>query len=211
MGIKAIIWDWNGTLLDDCDICLMAINKLLYERNLPEISKNKYKQIFTFPVKKYYEAAGFDFSKEAFDIPAIEFIDIYYRNLDKANLYNGALEVLQYFKNSGLIQWILSATESEYLLNTIEKYKLKHFFEQIQGTDDHFAHSKAHKAELIRKQLKFHSDEILYIGDTLHDLEIGEILGCKTILVSYGHQDPGRFPDGSNVIDSLQEIKQYLV
>ena len=210
MRIKAIIWDWNGTLLDDCNICLMGINKLLVERKLPELTKSKYKQIFTFPVKKYYEAAGFDFSKEAFDIPAIEFIDIYYNNLDKAKLYDGALEMLQYFKDSGLKQLILSATENEYLINTIEKYNLKHFFEQIQGTDDHFAHSKAHKAKLFRNQLDFNSDEILYIGDTLHDIEIGEILECKTILVSHGHQDSRRFPEGSVVIDSLEELKKHL-
>ncbi len=210
MVIKAIIWDWNGTLLDDCDICLMGINKLLSERGIPEISKARYKQIFTFPVKKYYAKAGFDFSKESFDIPAIEFIDIYYDNLDKLNLFDGAIEMLQFFQDKGLKQIILSATESEYLQNTIDKFQLGHFFEQIQGTDDHFAHSKADKAKLIREQLKLDDNEILYIGDTLHDLEIGEILGCKTILVSYGHQAPDRFPNGADIIDSLSELKAYL-
>lgn len=48
-NIKHIIWDWNGTLFDDVDICVDNINWLLKKYNLPEITKEKYREIFTFP------------------------------------------------------------------------------------------------------------------------------------------------------------------
>ena len=64
---KHIIWDWNGTLLDDVDIVIDCMNSLLKKRNLPLLHVDKYKDIFTFPVKDYYSQLGFDFTTEPFE------------------------------------------------------------------------------------------------------------------------------------------------
>ena len=53
--IETIIWDWNGTLLDDLEICIRSMNRMLRERKMPPIDKQLYKNIFTFPVREYYE------------------------------------------------------------------------------------------------------------------------------------------------------------
>ena len=55
---KTILWDWNGTLLDDTRICIDAINILLKERGKNEINESIYRNIFTFPVRDYYARAG---------------------------------------------------------------------------------------------------------------------------------------------------------
>jgi len=68
-----IIWDWNGTLLDDAEICLEAINIMLKKRHLPELSMERYRDVFTFPVIEYYREVGFDFTLEAWDPVATEF------------------------------------------------------------------------------------------------------------------------------------------
>ncbi|MFA5815041.1 MAG: hypothetical protein WC865_05425 [Bacteroidales bacterium] len=74
---RHIIWDWNGTLLDDKWLCIESICTLLLDRNLPPIDEEKYARIFRFPVKEYYQEAGFDFIHEPFEVPAMEFIRIY--------------------------------------------------------------------------------------------------------------------------------------
>ncbi|RLD72105.1 MAG: HAD family hydrolase, partial [Bacteroidetes bacterium] len=50
MQKRAILWDWNGTLLDDTDICVQCINSLLETRQLNLLNKERYRKIFTFPV-----------------------------------------------------------------------------------------------------------------------------------------------------------------
>jgi len=70
--VETIIWDWNGTLLNDVDICVESINILLSERGHKPLSKSLYREIFTFPVKAYYELAGFDFTNESFDFEVAE-------------------------------------------------------------------------------------------------------------------------------------------
>ena len=62
---KSIIWDWNGTLLNDAELALFSINVMLKKRLLPTLSLPEYKQVFNFPVKDYYLRIGFDFEKES--------------------------------------------------------------------------------------------------------------------------------------------------
>ncbi len=59
--VKQLIWDWNGTLLDDVRMCVNVMNVLLDKYALPELTCEKYKQVFDFPVKDYYANLGFDF------------------------------------------------------------------------------------------------------------------------------------------------------
>ena len=67
---KTIIFDFNGTLLDDCDLCLKILNFITKEYNLGEVSMEKYKEIFTFPVYLYYKTLGFDTSHASFSVIA---------------------------------------------------------------------------------------------------------------------------------------------
>ena len=34
-----ILWDWNGTLLDDAWLCVEVMNSMLAERDLPQIGR----------------------------------------------------------------------------------------------------------------------------------------------------------------------------
>ena len=60
-----VIWDWNGTLLDDMDVCLGIMDRILARRGLAPIgSLDRYREIFTFPVKEYYVLSGLDLDGE---------------------------------------------------------------------------------------------------------------------------------------------------
>ena len=47
MKFESIIWDWNGTLLDDVDIAVAIINQLLCQRGLKPIAYEHYLEVFT--------------------------------------------------------------------------------------------------------------------------------------------------------------------
>ena len=72
-----IIWDWNGTLLNDGWLFVDVMNSILLNRKMKTITLEKYRQIFGFPVKEYYINLGFDLEKEPFEICGLEFINEY--------------------------------------------------------------------------------------------------------------------------------------
>ncbi|HSH51393.1 MAG TPA: hypothetical protein VK982_06685, partial [Bacteroidales bacterium] len=74
---KLIIWDWNGTLLNDIDACIISMNVMLERRNMKLLDKAMYRKMFTFPVQDYYKSIGFDFLQESFEKLSIEYINLY--------------------------------------------------------------------------------------------------------------------------------------
>ncbi len=209
-GIKTIIWDWNGTLLDDAEICRNIINKLLTNRNIPSLSIEKYKQIFTFPVKDYYRKAGFDFSKEAFEIPADEFMFSYHKIIKTASLHKGTNIILNFAKKK-YKQFIVSAMEQDSLVNLVQKHNIHHYFKDISGINNHYANGKTSIAKILISEYKLNPEEICIIGDTIHDHEVAEEIGCKCILIADGHQSMSRLAKtGRNVLNNLTELKSHL-
>jgi len=209
--IKTIIWDWNGTLLNDANYCVTCMNKVLRKRNIPPINIEQYRTHFTFPVKDYYEAIGFDLEKEDFEVPAMEFINEYYENLNKASLHVCVFDILEFFKKRGFTQLVLSAMEHENLIKSLTDKGIIKYFVDIQGINDHYAHSKLEMGKNLMQQLNINPVTTIMVGDTTHDLEVATGLGIECILVSTGHQSEDRLMDvTSNVISKLGDITEYL-
>jgi phosphoglycolate phosphatase len=210
MNKKVIIWDWNGTLLNDTDICVACMNRVLKNRGLELLDEQRYRDIFTFPVKNYYVEAGIDLDKEAFEIPAMEFINLYHENLPLADLFPCVKDVLIEFKNRGYYQAVLSAMEHESLETSLKDKGVFPYFDTITGINDHYAHSKLEIGKELMDTIYFDKTDVLLIGDSLHDLEVADELGIECVLVANGHQSYERLSERApTVLKELSEVLDY--
>jgi len=205
--MNSVIWDWNGTLLNDINLCISSINQLLADRDIPQINKETYKEVFSFPVKEYYKNIGFDFEKEDFSIPAHQFIDLYTRNFGSCPLQNSAVEVLSFLREKGVRQFVLSAMEHEMLEKTLEMKGITGFFEGVAGLHDHYAVSKIEQGKQLISDFKIDIKKTWLIGDTIHDFEVATQLGVKCILIADGHQSVERLlQTGGIVVSDLSQL-----
>ena len=209
--VKTIIWDWNGTLLDDLDLSLESVNVLLKERNIPTLSIEKYKDIFGFPVVDYYVKAGFDFEKEAFEVPAKQYVKLYAAGASELKLFPDVVDTLTFFKENNYRQIVLSAMKDDNLKLMIHNAEISHFFDGIFGIKDNYAREKVSLGKQVVENLKLNPAECLMIGDTLHDAEVSEQCGFNCILFSGGHVSKQRLETkGKKIINSLSELKQII-
>lgn len=206
--MQTIIWDWNGTLLNDLDFCIATINSLLGKRNLPLLDRDSYQENFTFPVKDYYAAIGFDFSKEEFEIPAREFIDKYDAGVKTCKLHENAIDVLSHFKRKNTRQFVLSAMQQNMLEQTLKHNSIFDYFEGVYGLDNHYAVSKIERGKQLLSQYTIDKNTTWIIGDTNHDFEVAKSLGIKCILIADGHQSGKRLKRSDATV--ISELKLLL-
>jgi phosphoglycolate phosphatase len=208
--IEGIIWDWNGTLLDDARLAVETMNEMLARRNLPELSIDQYKQVFSFPVKDYYQKIGFDFELEPFEIPALEFIDRYNELVNHCLLHSDSVILLNHFKANGCRQFILSAMKQDTLDQCLSHFRINHFFEHVSGLGDHYATSKIENGHRLIAALNLDPGQLLLVGDTVHDFDVATELGCQCVLVANGHQSkPVLQETGARIIDQLSQLLAY--
>jgi len=203
---KAIIWDWNGTLLDDIDICIQGINTYLKVRNLEMMNKKKYREIFNFPIKDYYSQIGFDFKKESFEELSAEFLKTYFANFKHTKLFKDAEVILSKLYKKGYYQYALSAMDQISLVDSIRKFGIHKYFNRIVGANNILAKGKSEYGYDLMFSENLIPGRTCLIGDTLHDQEVADQLKIPCILVSIGHQTHKRLAvNGNFVVKSLQE------
>ncbi|NMC62958.1 MAG: HAD hydrolase-like protein, partial [SAR324 cluster bacterium] len=132
-NFRHIVWDFNGTLLDDFDLTVDLVNSELNEHSLPLISPEKYREVFGHPVYKFYERIGFDINRHDFELMSQKFHDDYELRIDECKLHEGVHEILNYCRELGKSQSVLSALPHDILIGLIQKYSLVCYFEHVQG------------------------------------------------------------------------------
>ncbi|MFA6186898.1 MAG: HAD hydrolase-like protein [Phycisphaerae bacterium] len=207
---KHIIWDWNGTLLNDAELCVGILNQMLTKRQMSQTTLTEYQEIFDFPVANYYKSLGFDFSKESFDLIAGEFISQYETERGKCKLQAGALTTIKKIKAAGILQSVLSASERASLIAALEMFELSDFFEHTAGLNDHYAHSKVDVGKKLLNDIGTSPEKILLIGDTTHDYEVSQQMGIDCVLIPAGHQSKRRLlACGAKVRYSFEDLIAY--
>lgn len=206
---KHIIWDWNGTLINDIWLVVEIMNKMLKKRNMPGIDSKKYREIFDFPVIDYYAKLGFNFSKESFEELTVEFISEYYTRFNECKLFNEVEEVLKKIRDMGIPQSILSASKEDVLIEKIKYYGIDKYFCRIMGLENHYAESKVERGKKWIDELNLNPQDVLLMGDTAHDYDVSKHIGCDCLLVANGHYSYERLAKlGVDVIGTLKEMIQ---
>jgi phosphoglycolate phosphatase len=204
---KHILWDWNGTLFNDVELCVRINNALLEKRGLPLITLESYRAYFRFPVQDYYRDLGFDFDRDSYENLSIEFMDPYEKLRFQCPLQPHAPEVLSRIRVLGLKQSILSAYSQNSLRELVRHFELDSFFEEILGLDDIYGRSKLEIGRQWLQNRGYAPAEVLLIGDSHHDAEVAAGLGLDCLLVAGGHNSRTRLQsNGTRVIDRLSEI-----
>nr|WP_122012502.1 HAD hydrolase-like protein [Maliibacterium massiliense] len=208
----AVIWDWNGTLLDDVDFCLRLINTLLARRNLPALTLARYREVFDFPIETYYARIGFDLEKEPFDVLAEEYMHCYQApSLTEARVHEQTRSALIRVRALGLHQSLLSASQRGYLLEQVDAFALRGAFDDIYGIDDIYSASKVHLAQRWLEGNAFAPQRVLFVGDSLHDVETARSIRSACALVACGHQSRARLEKtGLPVFDAPADVVAAL-
>jgi phosphoglycolate phosphatase len=206
---KHIIWDWNGTLFDDAWLCISVMNEILSRRGMMPMTPERYETIFDFPVMDYYRRAGFDFAVDPFEQLSDEFIEGYYDRFGDCKLRSGTVEVLDAGQEKGLTMSILSAMEQKALDKMMKHFELEHYFVTVDGLQNHHAAGKVEIAKRWIGESELSPDEIVYIGDTVHDYEVAEAIGIDCYLIHSGHHSVERLAVlGVPIIDKLSDLYQ---
>ena len=199
---KYIIWDWNGTIVDDAGIALDAVNDMLREQHRPEITLEEYRNAMDTPIYEQF----FDMKATDFNWITERFQSYYENHKDQLRLHEGVEGLLEYCRQKGCHQIILSSSATRIIQFYAKLFGVADYFEAVLGADDLLAAGKIERAVEYFEQNKIPKAETVMIGDSVHDFDVSQALGIDCILMSGGHQDLQSLQScGCPVITSFQD------
>jgi phosphoglycolate phosphatase len=202
-----ILWDFNGTLMDDAWLCLEVMNTMLAQRGLPSLELNHYAEIFDFPVQEYYRRAGWDLEQYPFSGLSDEFMAGYHARKLECGLHDGTRAVLAGLQARGIPQSVISAAEERMVHELLRHYQIENYFIAARGLDNHHAAGKTAIGVQWVRELGLDPGTILMVGDTVHDYEVAQAMGTDCVLVASGHHSRRRLEStGAPVVERLDQI-----
>ena len=208
-----IVWDWNGTLLDDARLCYELANLQFLKRQHPGMEFDHYRLHTAHPFSEFFRRMGLPLSSEEYAQLSHDFHRDYAERRIECALHDQARTILQRIKSLGLHQSIISAHPQDMLWFMLEHHGLTPFFDVVKGKQHPLGDGKLELAEdWIREIIPVEGARILVVGDTDHDFEMAQLLGADCLLVSHGLQHPERLEKvGAPVVDSLRAVAELLL
>ena len=205
-----VIWDFNGTILDDVRAGIDSANELLARYQLAPISSvEQYHRLFGFPIRSYYERLGFDFSRYDFETLAHEWVAIYLRRVKDAPARPGIKKTISDLRRLGLKQTVLSMTETDMLHRQLSFLGLENDFDEICGLDNVYASGKLSLAAAWRDNHP--GEHAILVGDTSHDAKSAAVIGCPCLLITGGHESTESLrKTGLPLIERPADILSFL-
>lgn len=206
--MQLILWDFNGTIIDDVAYCHAIETHMLEERHMPTFTLEQYRDMFCFPVIDYYYKMGYTFENETYDEVAEEFNQAYDEHFLSLKLMDGFTDLIHESLDKGYENVILSASREDKLKEQCHLLGIDRYFTELLGTDNLYGGSKVDVGKAFMKRRKIDPQECMFIGDSLHDMETANAVGIdNVVLVARGHQSKKVLEEGcDHVVDSFAEV-----
>ncbi len=209
MTPNTVIWDWNGTLADDGYAALLVVNDILAKRDMPPITMEQYFQYIDTPISRFYEHL-FDLNVVTMDEITREFQEFYPQHFH--SLHQGVPELLEALRQRNVRQVILSSGYQEALDRDLRKFHIEGYFDAVLGSSDTLAAGKVRRGLDWMAQQQISPQDMVMVGDTLHDFETAQAMGVPCILCAIGHQSKADLlTAGVPVVDQFSQLEALLL
>ena len=187
MAISHVVWDWNGTLLDDLEIVIESLNVGIGRFGLPPIDDRQYRDHFTRPVRSFYQSLfGRPVSDKEWKSLNKIFHDEYFSRVHSASLADDALEAIALTEQKGWNQSVLSMTTHDELIEIVASHGITDRFVRIEGLQTPTGGLKAAHLEQHLANLGIDPANAVVVGDTPDDAMAAQTVGASVVLYDGG-------------------------
>jgi len=192
-----VVWDWNGTLVEDLPVVVESVNAALGAIEEPPITEEDYRAYFARPVERFYERLlERQVTTEEWDTLDRVFHEHYRATLDRVPLSHDALEAIELVSDRGWSQSILSMWWEDELLDVVAQHGLLDRMSLVQGNRDDPGGEKAHHLVKHLASLDLEPHSVVMVGDSLDDAAASGVVGTACVL----------YDGGSHHLDALEDV-----
>jgi phosphoglycolate phosphatase-like HAD superfamily hydrolase len=191
MARTHLVWDWNGTLLDDLGLVVSSTNVAFATVDGPVVTADEHRRDFCRPVVDYYaQVLGRPVDPEEFTQLDKVFHDAYRTGLAACTLTGDARAAMAAWAGT---QSLLSMWFHEELVPELERRELTGPLARIDGLRSTIG------GDLKASHLARHLDALdidggstVLIGDSVDDAHAAASVGAACVLYTGGFTDPTR-------------------
>jgi phosphoglycolate phosphatase len=215
---KTIIYDWNGTLIDDTRYCFEAVNYALACHGFMQASFEDFTKFYDAPFSNLWCGLGVprDQFNSLIHVLYSSFHKIFGAREESAKPRKGAQETLQNIGRAQIGQCVLSNHFCSSIRRQADAYKLGGFLTSILANENIDDQKKGiAKSDRLARYMRANQiapENVIIVGDTPEETRIGKELKLITValLGGYASETRQRAENPDYVIHELSELEPIL-
>jgi len=180
--IKYLLWDFDGVICDSKEIAFQVHNEIAkkYEKLPLILNEQDYSKMMN---KGYDNSLNKYLSQKEINEYFFEHREAMF---DRRKEFKTFSKIIQYIQLKKISSSIITATYEKLVIEVLQNngYE-KDIFDYIMGRETNG--SKAEKINDLCNKLEMKKEEVLYIGDTLSDVDFCNKIGIPIVCVGYGY------------------------
>lgn len=211
--LKAILFDFDGTIVNSAPGIVKTMEQTYLKMELPVPSEEAMIATIGLPLKQALgQLAGLD------DPTATRATEIY-RDLfpiyevNYVTLFDDVHKTLEALKGKGIRMAVVTSRDFTSLDLICRHHDLWGYFEtKVTGADGYKPKPAPDMVHALLKEMNLSKDEVLVVGDTTFDIDMGNSAGCKTVAVTYGNHPKERLlaSNPNYIIDSFKDLSDIV-
>lgn len=195
-GFRAVLYDWDGTLLDSASVSLRTYERLFAAFGIA-FGPAEFERTYSPNWHRTYEGMGLPL--EQWDAADSLWLDFYSR--DAAALLPGAAETLERLARAGFVQGLVSSGSRPRIERDLVRLRVLDFFSVVVCGGD-TPNRKPHPEPLLHAldRLGLRPEQVAYVGDSPEDIEMARAAGAFSIGI------PGAFPNRDALVASRPDV-----
>ncbi|HET9259901.1 MAG TPA: HAD family hydrolase [Acidimicrobiia bacterium] len=182
-----LVWDWNGTLLDDLQIVVESVSVSIATLGARPIRADDYRDHYTRPVRNFYVSLlGREISDEEWLRLDTAFHDEYFRRAENVDLAPDALQAMDLLDGRGWTQSLLSMSPQNWLDGIVARLGIADRFLRVDGMVKMTGGLKAAYLEDHLRHIGIPGKSTVVVGDTPDDVAAARHVGATPILFHGG-------------------------
>lgn len=192
-NFKAIFFDFDGTIADTVNGILATMTATFKELNLPVPPQDAMKSTIGMLLGDALQQLGnLDDSQR---VLAVKTYQRLFREVELPNtrIFPGVSQTLQTLKSRGVKMAIVTSRGIESLRLILTQNNILEYFDELVTRDNGFKPKPApDMVNYLLQKMNLAPSDVLVVGDTTFDIDMGTAAGCKTCAVTYGNHSAER-------------------
>ena len=192
-NFKAIFFDFDGTIADTVNGILATMTATFKELNLPIPPQDAMKSTIGMLLGDALQQLGnLDDSQR---VLAVKTYQRLFREVELPNtrIFPGVSQTLQTLKSRGVKMAIVTSRGIESLRLILTQNNILEYFDELVTRDNGFKPKPApDMVNYLLQKMNLAPSDVLVVGDTTFDIDMGTAAGCKTCAVTYGNHSAER-------------------
>ncbi|EJC64904.1 MULTISPECIES: HAD family hydrolase [Alcaligenes] len=209
----AVLFDWDGTVMDSTYSIASSIQLASADLELPVPSIQQASWVIGLSLESALYRAVPDLTAEQMPLFLERYRHHFMQRDPHIKLFDGILPFMGELRGRQIALGVATGKSRQGLDRVLQQVNLSTFFDATRCADETRSKPDPEMLHQLLAELMLEPEQVLMVGDTVHDIHMAANAGMDSVAVTYGAHDPQTLAkaEPTVMVDNVAQMRDWVL